>query len=118
MCEHALPYFPDSVAIYTWLVKMYSKLGLTSLVTNLSHSFPLNENDTLGFERLGSTRFSLYTDYGMHGDLEELIEEYQAFYKDKVNENTESIIQLYKNCDFNNIRPLMIKNEKLNVSGF
>ena len=36
MCEFALPYFPESTPIYSWLIKMYSKLGLTSLVTNLS----------------------------------------------------------------------------------
>lgn len=28
------------------------------------------------------------------------------------------MITLYKNCDFNNIRPLMLENEKLNINGF
>ena len=40
MLEFALPYFPESIPIYSWLVKIYSKLGLATLVTDLSKRFP------------------------------------------------------------------------------
>ena len=40
MCEFAVHYLPESVPIYSMLIKMYSKLGLTSLVTELSERFP------------------------------------------------------------------------------
>ena len=40
MSEFALQYFPESVPVYTMLIKMYSKLGLASLVTDLSERFP------------------------------------------------------------------------------
>ena len=118
MCEHALHYFSESTAIFSWLLKMYIKMGLTSLATDLCRAFPLQESDTLGFERLGAQRFSVYSSFGMHDDLAELIEQYQDFYKNKFNENTDNIIELYKSCDFVNIRPLMLKNEKLNIAGF
>ena len=41
MCEYALPYYPESIPIYNWLLKIYAKLGLVSLVTDLSERFPL-----------------------------------------------------------------------------
>ena len=82
MCEFALAYFPESIPIYSWLIKMYSKLGLASLVTELSESIP--EMDNQNFERLGATRFSVYTDYGMGQNLEELIRKYKQFYNDKI----------------------------------
>ena len=40
MCEFALQYFPDSLPLHTWLVKVYSKLGLASMVTEISEKFP------------------------------------------------------------------------------
>ena len=75
MCEFALPYFPDSIPLYSTLIKVYAKLGLASLVTELSERFPTpmaGQYDT-NFERLGAYRFSVYTDYGMESDLEALI---------------------------------------------
>jgi len=63
MCEFALPYFPESIPIYSWLIKMYSKLGLASLVTDLSERFTSIQEQN--FERLGAARFSVYADYGM-----------------------------------------------------
>ena len=40
MSEFALQYFPESIPVYSMLIKMYSKLGLASLVTDLSERFP------------------------------------------------------------------------------
>ena len=112
MCEFALPYFPESIPIYMWLVKMYSKLGLTSLVTELCERFPVSNERN--HERLGAYRFSCYTDYGMGSYLEDLIQEYKVFYNDKINENKNSIVESFLRKDgkeFDLIRPLMIKNE-------
>ena len=41
MCEFALQYFPESIPVYSLLIKMYAKLGLASLVTDLSERFPV-----------------------------------------------------------------------------
>ena len=38
MCEFALPYYPDCTSLYAWLIKMYTKLGMVSLVTQLSET--------------------------------------------------------------------------------
>jgi len=70
MCEFTLQYFPESVCIYTWLIKMYSKLGLPTLVTELSDNFPCLDN--LNRERLGASCFSVYSDYGLEQSLEKL----------------------------------------------
>lgn len=39
MSEFALQYFPDSVPIHAMLIKMYSKLGFSTLVGGLSEIF-------------------------------------------------------------------------------
>ena len=72
MCEHALQYYPESVAIHAWLIKMYAKLGLSSLVTELAKD-KIPDLDNQNHERLGATLFSVYTDYGMGSNLEDLI---------------------------------------------
>lgn len=116
MCEFALNYFPESIPLYTWLIKIYSKLGLASLVTELSERFPSSQE--LNFERLGAYRFSVYTDYGMNQNLEDLIQEYKDFYRDKINDNKNNIVTSFLHRDFDQINPLMKKNEKLTSSGF
>jgi len=120
MCEFALPYFPDSIPLYSTLIKVYAKLGLASLVTELSERFPTpmaGQYDT-NFERLGAYRFSVYTDYGMESDLEQLIQQYKDFYRDKINENKNNIVTSFLHRDFEKVNPLMKKNELLTSSGF
>ena len=93
MLEHALQYYPESVRICSWLLKIYSKLGLASLVTDLVDKFPF-VND-LNSERLGAARFSVYSDYGMNDALDELISQQKDFYRDKINENKNLIVQSF-----------------------
>ena len=40
MAEYGLTYFPDSIPLRFWLLKMYGKLGLVKLVTEICESFP------------------------------------------------------------------------------
>ena len=40
MLEHALSYYPNSVEVHAWLIKIYSKLGMVSLVKALADRFP------------------------------------------------------------------------------
>jgi len=35
MLQHGLPYFPDSMRIQQWLIKIYTKLGLSRIVTKI-----------------------------------------------------------------------------------
>lgn len=48
------------------LIKMYSKLGLATLVTDLSERFPAPQTpeQEQNYERIGAQRFSVYTDFG------------------------------------------------------
>ena len=105
MCEHAIQYFPESVRISQWLLKMYSKLGCASIITDIADKFP-ETNDT-NTERIGATRFSVYADYGMSEQLEELVQEYKDFFNDKINENKNNIVTSFVERDFDKIHPLM-----------
>ena len=82
MAEYGMTYFPDSIPLRHWLLKMYAKLGLVSLVNEICENFPeLNDQD---HERLGAFRYSVYTDFGMETDLDELITTYRDFYTDTI----------------------------------
>lgn len=120
MCEFALQYLPESVPIYSMLIKMYAKLGLASLVTDLSERFPAPQTpeQDQNFERLGAYRFSVYTDFGRGQNLEDLIRLYKDFYNDRINENKNNIVTSFLHRDFDKIKPLMKKNEKLSSAGF
>lgn len=41
--EHALAYFPTSDRIKSWLIKVYSKLGMVSIVRQLIGNFPFSD---------------------------------------------------------------------------
>ena len=119
MCEFALPYFPNSVPIYSMLIKMYTKLGLASLVTEYSERLMelLPGGDDANRERLGAYRFSVYTDFGLANDLENLIREYKDFFKDSINDNKNQIVHKFLGREFDKITPIMEKNERLEASG-
>ena len=116
MCEHAIQYYPESIRLNSWLVKMYSKLGLSSIITDIADKFP--ETDERNLERIGAARFSVYSDYGMSEQLEDLVQEYKDFFNDKINENKNNIVTSFVHRDFDKIHPLMQRNEVLQQSGF
>jgi hypothetical protein len=94
MCQHGLPYYPESTRIYYWLTKIYAKLGLVDLVEELCRKHPTAPLSTFeglsmsknpkepveetkkgvpsdkkeanfdDIQALGALRFSLYTDFG------------------------------------------------------
>ena len=51
-----------------WLLKLDSKLGLTSLVTDISKGIQKIENSD--YEKIGCVRFSHYSDFGVDKELE------------------------------------------------
>ena len=40
MCSYGLNFYPESVTLYSWLIKLYGKLGLVKCVNTLSEVFP------------------------------------------------------------------------------
>ena len=67
---------------------------------------------------MGAVRFSLYTDYGFEPDLAELVENYTDYYRDKVNENKNSIVKSFLMRDFDKIHPIMQQNDKVMTAPF
>ena len=117
MLEHAVHYYPTSVRVRSWQIKMYSKLGLATKITNISKMLYLAP-DEKNFERLGAARLSVYTDYGMSDQLGALITEFEEHYRDGVNANKNLIVTAFAERDFEAVNPLMEKNDKLQRSGF
>ena len=70
-------------------------------MTDLVEKFPY-VND-LNTERLGAARFSVYSDFGMNDALDELISQYKDFYRDKINENKNTIVHSFLQRDFEKI---------------
>lgn len=116
MLEHGVQYFPDSVEIYQHLVKVYSKLGMSKCVTDLSRTFPATDDDD--YERLGAARFSLYSNFGMIGHMDELLNEQKTFFQDKINENKNKVVTSFLSRNFQAIYPLLQHNEVLSRSQF
>ena len=117
MCQFALQYFPESIPLYMWLLKMYAKLGLSSLVTDLSLRLPSSMQEDANYQRLGAQRFSVYTDFGAGNYLDELNTQYKDYFKDRIMLNMNNIVNYYEMKDFEEVHPLMTKNEILGQSG-
>lgn len=50
---------------------------------------------------------SVYTDFGMVEECQNLIKDYKDFYRDKVHENKNKIVTNFLQRNFSNIYPLM-----------
>jgi hypothetical protein len=54
MCQFGINFYPESVVLYSWLIKLYGKLGLVKSVNSLSEVFPTAPQSI--FEGLSLTR--------------------------------------------------------------
>ena len=114
MLEHGKSYFPESYRISSWLMKLYGKLGMMTLVQHYSDKMTFFENkDDLNFQRLGAAKLSYFSDFGMHENLESILSEYKDFYRDKINENKNMIVTGFLHREFDCIWALMRENEQL-----
>ena len=103
--EHALPYFPGSTRINSWLIKAYAKMGLVTNVQNVAKG--MEDLDEANLQRLGAYKFSCFADFGYEKTMmTELIGNFKDFYKDKVNENKNKIVTSLLHKDFENIHSL------------
>ena len=119
MLRHAEAYYDRSERISIWLIKLYSKLGMMSLVHRYQQNFMFKaRRDDLNYQRLGAAKLSTYSDFGMNGYLEELLFEYKDFYRDKVNSNKNKIVTAFLQKDFEIIWPKMKENETISRLGF
>ena len=101
MLEHAQPYYErESVRISQWLIKLYGKLGMMKLVQQNASNLKFKGKDDLNYMRLGAAKLSYFTDFGIHENLEDLLSEYKDFFRDRVNENKNSIVTSFIDRDF------------------
>ena len=63
---------------------MYAKLGLTSLVKDICENFSPDELNEQDKERLGAFQYSVFTDFGMENDLDQLITDYRDWFSDTI----------------------------------
>ena len=119
MLRHAEAYYEGSERLSIWLIKLYSKLGMMSLVQQYQQNLMYKaRQDDLNYQRLGAAKLSTYTDFGMYGYLEEILSEYKDFYPNKVIYNKNDIVTAFRQRDFETIWPKMQENEKISKVGF
>ncbi len=90
LLELAIKRSPNNKTFAAWILKLYSKLGLTSLVTDVSKS--IQRVDQGDYEKLGCIRFSHYSDYGADKELEQVCRQYKKYYDLNFNENKNRIV--------------------------
>eukprot|EP00347_Sterkiella_histriomuscorum_P000542 403375452 len=114
--EYALKRSPYNKTFTAWLMKLYSKLGLTSIVSDLTKS--IQKVDQSDYEKLGCIRFSHYSEYGVDKDLEQVCKQYKRHYELNFNENKNRVVQCFQQREFDKINEIMTKNDSLNQSYF
>ena len=81
MLEHAKVYFPGSIRIKLYLMKVYAKLGCSRKVVKISKTITCRPDDEVympnkDFERLGAINYSTLSSYGPKEELVSLLDEY------------------------------------------
>jgi len=93
LLEYALRRSPQNKTFSAWLLKVYGKLGLVSLVSEYSKSIQkVEQND---YEKLGALRFSLYSEHGVENQLEQVCKQYKKHYELNFNENKNKVVQCF-----------------------
>jgi hypothetical protein len=64
-------------------------------------------------EAMGATRFSLYTSYGFDDDLDELVENYEDYYRDRSEKNKNKVTTAFFERNFDIIHPTLQINDKV-----
>lgn len=116
LLEYALKRSPQNKTFNGWLLKLYGKLGLTSLVSEVSKV--MSKVDEKDYEKLGCIRYSHYSDYCEDKELELVCKQYKKYYDLHSNENKNKVVKCFKERDFEKINDIMTKNETMKSSYF
>jgi len=103
--EHALEKTPQHKGFTAWLLKIYDKLGLVSIVNDLSKSIQ-QVHDTSS-DALSCIRFSHFCDFGFMGELEQVCRQHKRYYDLHFNENKNRVVSAFVNRDFEIISDLI-----------
>ena len=115
--ELALKKSPAHKTMTAWLLKLYSKLGMTSLVSELAKSISKVEHQN-DYEKIGCIRFAQYTEFGADKELDQVCRQYKKHYELNFNENKNRVVQCFVQRDFDKINDIMTKNDTLKQSYF
>jgi hypothetical protein len=110
MLEHALQYYPESMRIQNKLIKIYTKLGLPSLVNQRAKGITPRPNTDVNtakkdYQRLSASRFSVASSFGKPGQLEELATDGHTLFSNRLIEYKNTIVNAYHSRDFEKIYP-------------
>jgi hypothetical protein len=119
LLEFGLTKSPQNKTFHAWQVKIYSKLGLTSLVTEVSQKIAKPELGggqgtgvqgspaAIEYEKVGCIRYSHYTDFMADRELEGLCRQYKKHFESNNNDGKNKIVECFKRKDFDPIPEIM-----------
>lgn len=122
LLEFGLTKSANNKTLLAWQVKIYSKLGMTSLVTELSQKIAkpeLGNGQGVGiqgspaaieFEKVGSIRYSHYTEFMAERDLEVMCKQYKKHFESNNSDGKNKIVECFKRKDFDPIPEIMSQN--------
>lgn len=111
MLEFALKRSPNNNTFRIWLMKIHSKLGLSSKFTAVgSHVKGLTDDN---FEKFGAFKYSHYLDFGVEKELDLTCSRYEKYFTEALAKNKSGLVSGFRNRDFHVLNDFMNKNEQL-----
>lgn len=122
LLEFGLTKSPQNKSFIAWQVKIYSKLGLTSLVTDLCNKIAKPEQGSghgtsvqgspaaIEYEKVGCIRYSHYTNFMGDRELDSLCRQYKKHFESNNNDGKNKIVECFKRKDFDPIPDIMNDN--------
>jgi len=92
------------------LIKIYTKLGLPSLVNQRAKGITPRPDPDVNtakkdYQRLSASRFSVASSFGKPGQLEELVTDGHTLFSNRLIEYKNTIVNSYHSRDFEKIYP-------------
>lgn len=123
MLEHALSYYPDSLRIKQKMIRIYSKLGCTKIVTKICKNIQPRLDEQIensiytqrkDAEKIGAYRLSIASSFDQNGYLTEVIDEFNTYFPKTVLTQKNTIVQKYLVGNFEDVAKLTQQNETYN----
>lgn len=108
LLDYALQKSPGNKTFLFWQTKLYSKLGMTSLVNDLCGK--LSKDMVPGsseFEKVGVIRYSHYSEFLCDRELDMLCRQYKRHFETNSNDGKNKIVEAFKRREFDKIGEMM-----------
>jgi hypothetical protein len=108
LLDFALQKSPQNKTFLFWQTKLYSKLGLSSLVTDLCAKLSKDMlPGTPELEKVGAIRYSHYTEFLCDRDLDMLCRQYKRHFEANNNDGKNKIVESFRKREFEKIGEMM-----------